>query len=153
MSNHSTILPQTLGDTEECLRLLEQGIESQMSTTTHWTLAGEKVSKHDLLTRVRLYKKAFALVRDAEKAFHEATKGRDLLAPELSEFLADMLATLVSQFGRKSTKLEDFGFRPRKDARSLTAEQTAEKVVKARRTRQGQTSSETPKSSGPGVAA
>ncbi len=114
--NKSNILPQTVGETEDCLEQLLDGIRSDMPGNTKWTIAGVPFAKAELEKKVADFLSIYRKPREAEAAFHRATRERDEQETATDEFLADVLVTLTSQLGRKSEDLEKFGFRPRKEA-------------------------------------
>ncbi len=135
-SSNDFILPRSVGEVEDTLKTLYEGIQNQMPANATWTVDGNPIAKADLSKKVYDYWQTFKAPRDQEQAFHTSTRVRDAAEPEVKSFLADMLVTLQSQVGRTSEALANFGFRPRKVPTPLTTEQQSERVAKARVTRQ-----------------
>jgi len=130
------ILPQTIGETEDCLANLLGGIKTHMPADATWTIAGVPFSKKGLEKIVSEHLGAFTAPHEAEAAFHRLNRERDARAPATATFLADMLVALENQLGRTNEKLEEFGFRPRKKPADRTASEKAAQVALSLQTKE-----------------
>jgi hypothetical protein len=113
---------------------LMKGINTDLPNIDPFVMAGQTIPRATVLGALQGRIDAAEQTRAAATAFHLAVESERAVALNANALRAALKLLVQSQFGPKSTKLQDFGFLPRKRTKT-TAAAKAEGAVKAKATR------------------
>ncbi len=136
MANTQNNMPQTREGRLQRLQGIASGLQSPLCTLTTLTVNMVTYSRADLTKLILGWIAIFAAVNQTLAAYHDAVKTRNGIEATVQAFLSNLLAALEQSVGGSETALALYGFRPEKERRPLTIEEQAEKLRKARETRQ-----------------
>jgi len=135
MSHEQHIVPRTLEELEACLKKTLDRLEKGELPGLVVSVDNVPKSRDWLLDRVRLELSFMTAVKDAKIAWETALRKRKGRKPGVVRLVNDLLVGLNAELGRKSEKLLDWGFRPKKERRKATSDELKESVDQARATK------------------
>jgi len=86
-------------------------------------LRGQWYTKEDFKAEVTATRKPWKDVRVAKAVVRQFTQDKPANEAKAKQLLADLKATMTTQFGGESETLSQFGFKPKAKRRALTSEQ------------------------------
>ena len=113
---------------------LIKGITTDLANIDPFVLAGQSLPRTLALGRLQARIDAADKTKAARTAFHLAVENERAVALDANQLRADLKMWLQAHFGAKSTRLQEFGFTPRKP-NNKTATAKAEGAVRAKATR------------------
>ena len=113
------------------------GLETKLpSTVTTLLMRGVSTPVADVVKEGQDLMQPYKNKRDANTVSHQFSLDKPQIEKDLRKFIADVKAALVAVTGGDNAMLTSFGFKPKKPAKSLTAEQQLLRSEKAKQTRQ-----------------
>jgi hypothetical protein len=113
---------------------LVKGITTELVTVDPFEINGKALARAAVLGSLQARIDAAEKTRAARTAFHLAVEAERVVAADANSLRADLKVFLQSRFGSRSTKLQEFGFVPRKRGKA-TAAKKADAVQKAKATK------------------
>jgi hypothetical protein len=135
MSNNESIMPQTVGESEDRLREMYAGLTSSSGSVTSLVLNGKSYTNAQLAQMVLAWLNLFVAVNQALSAYKQALSARDAASETIRAFMETFVKAVESQVGSTDQVLEPYGFRTKKEATPLTVQEKAAKVEKTLSTR------------------
>jgi hypothetical protein len=117
------------------LTLLQQGVESQIPSTSKLTVEGQPVTQAALSSELATDVAIFQSVADTQSQYKAAVAARRAAVPGLKTRYASIIKAIENQFPPGSPVLAQFGIHPPKPKAKLTAQQLAVRAAKAALTR------------------
>lgn len=121
--------------TEVQLRELIHGLERHVPAAKRFHLDGRELTRDEFLAHLASKLALYTRVRELATLHAHAIDQRDKEHAGARELLAYARDLVHSFVGRDRVKLTDFGMRPRKPPRKLTAEENVRKAERIRATR------------------
>jgi hypothetical protein len=117
---------------------LIKGITTDLTNVDPFVLAGQSLPRTLVLGRLQARIDAAEKTKAARTAFHLAVEDERAVALDADQLRADLKVWLQAHFGSKSTRLQEFGFTPRKpNKKSAVAKAEGAARAKATRTVRG----------------
>jgi hypothetical protein len=104
---------------------LIKGINTELATEASFVLRGQTFPRAAVLGSLQARIDAAEKTKAARTAFHLAVEAERAVALDANALRADLKVWLQAHFGSKSTKLQEFGFTPRKRAKTTAAAKAA----------------------------
>ncbi len=121
-------------DLEASFTALVKGINTELPTVDTFVLSGKTLLRASVLGTLQARIAASEETKAARTAFHLAVESERAVALDANALRADLKVWLQAHYGAKSTKLQEFGFTPRKRG-TTTAATKAAGVQKAKATK------------------
>jgi hypothetical protein len=106
---------------EAAYTALIQGLNTELATVDPFLLGGKTLPRATVLGSLQARIDAAQKTKAAQKAYHLAVESERATALDADALRADLKSYLQGTFGKKSTKLQDFGFTPRKRVKTTAA--------------------------------
>jgi hypothetical protein len=113
---------------------LIKGITNELATVDPFTLGGKAIPRATVLGTLQARVDAAEKTKAAKKAFHLAVEAERATAGDADALRSQLKVWLQVYYGAKSTKLQDYGFTPRKRGKT-SPETKAAAVQKAKATK------------------
>jgi hypothetical protein len=111
------------------------GIKKNLSTVPQLTVGGQNLTPAQVEAQLLAFATLRSDVNAAKTAWETKLADERSKGPALQEFLAAVVSFVRGTFGNSPETLAEFGLKPKKAAKTLTAEEQAAKAVKAKATR------------------
>ena len=118
------------------------GIQKYYSSTATLVMAGVSYTPAGLVSLLQAYVNAITALQALHAQLHDAASGVQTQRGQIDAILLDLKAFVTNAFGSSSSKLGDFGFKPRKQGVVPVATKAAAQV-KSKATREGRSASGT----------
>jgi hypothetical protein len=120
---------------EVSFNALIKGITTELASVDSFTLGGKALPRASVLGTLQSRVDASEQTKAARTAFHLAVESERAVALDADALRAELKVWLQAHFGSKSTKLQEFGFVPRKRGKATAAVKAAG-AAKAKATKQ-----------------
>jgi hypothetical protein len=118
------------------LELLTSGLETEFPKGTKFDLAGETVTREDILRLLKADATLFTDVTAARTVLESKILAKKEGMPRVKDDMANVKAAVTAKLGRKNPRLASgFGLPVQRAARERTADQKAASAAKGRATR------------------
>jgi hypothetical protein len=102
-------------------RALISGINTELVGVDTFALAGQSLTRVDLLARLQSRVDAAEATKAAQAAWHNAVQSEHAVNTEIAPLRTAMKAILVARYGKDSQKLQLFGYPPTMPAKKTVA--------------------------------